>query len=224
MPLKFLPLLLLVFFFSCKGGEEDKEITAAPVFFHLQVNGDEELGTVTCLLRFHEDDADGDAIALPGEVQLDGTVLPPDSARMSGVHYEARIPAAGFAGRHKLSFDVGNDKKVVEEFSFTPFRLKNDFTGEVSRRSVVLDFEGLEPGTTVFFVMTDTSFESPDINESLEYSGEPVVLDEEMMGRLVNGPVTMQLSSEKNRAVRKGAGRGRISIEYTLRRDFDLVE
>lgn len=220
-------IALLAIFFLASCSDEESTSKAEPgeweIFFDYQVSGEEGRDDVTCLMRFHEGGADGDAILLaPGAVEVDGQPVSPDSARITGVYYEVRRPLADFAGVHRVSFTDSEKRKVEQEFTFSPFTLKTDLPAQIGRRNLVLDLDGVEKGTNIRLVLTDTSFESPDINKTVRFAG-PIRLDPLILNKLVSGPIILIINSEEERQVMNKA-RGRISISYVLQREFELVD
>lgn len=220
-------LLLLSVFSLSSCTDEDGPPEEAPregeIFFDFRVTGDEGRDDVTCLMRFHEGSLKEEALTLPsGPVEFDGQPVSPDSARITGAYYEVRRPLADFAGVHRVGFTDLNGNKVEQEFTFRPFTLKTDLPARVSRRRFVLDLDGVEAGTRLRLVLTDTSFESPDINTTIRFSG-PFSLDSLLQDKVVNGPIILVINSEEESRV-TGKARGRISITYGLQREFELVD
>lgn len=222
--LPFTALLALLFLASCTGADRSpaKGSGSWEVFFDYQISGEEGRDDVTCLMRFFEGNPDNDAISLPGTVELDGQAVSPDSARISGVYYEVRKPLADFAGVHRVSFTDFRNNRNEQEFTFSPFSLKTDLPLRISRGNFVLDLDGVEKGTPIRLVLTDTAFESPDINKSIRFSG-PIMLDPLSLNKLVNGPIILLINSEEERQ-EMNKSRGKISISYTLQREFELTD
>ncbi|HEY0067546.1 MAG TPA: hypothetical protein VGB46_09285 [Flavisolibacter sp.] len=225
IPTRLIALLAILFLVSCKeaDGPPAEGSGRSAIYFDYQVTGEEGRDDVTCLMRFQEGDAEGDAVLLPpGAVEMDGQPVSPDSARITGVYYEVRRPLAEFAGVHRISFTDSKKNRIEQEFTFSPFTLKTDLPARISRRNFVLDLDGVEKGTTIRLVLTDTSFESQDINKAAQFSG-PIRLDPFILNKLVNGPIILIINSEEERRVMNKA-RGRISISYGLQREFELVD
>lgn len=223
IPTRLIVLLAIFFLHSCtdEDGAPAKKQGSTNIFFDYQVSGDEGRDDVTCLMRFQEGDADGDAVLLPS-VEVDGQPVSPDSARITGVYYEVRRPLTEFVGVHRISFTDSKKNKVEQEFTFSPFTLKTDLPPQVSRSNLVLDLDGVEKGTDIRLVLTDSSFESPDINKTVRFTG-PIRLDPLILQKLVNGPIILLINSEGERRIWNNA-RGRISISYGLQREFELVD
>jgi hypothetical protein len=223
IPTGLIALLAIFFLASCtdESGKPENGSGDSEIFFHYQISGEEGRDDVTCLMRFQEGGADGDAVLLPS-VEMDGQPVSPDSARLSGVYYEVRRPLADFAGVHRISFTDFQKNKIEQEFTFSPFSLKTDLPPRISRSNFVLDLDGVEKGTNIRLVLTDTSFDSPDINKTIRFSG-PIRLNPLNLDKLVNGPIIMIINSEEETRV-MNKSRGRISISYVLQREFELTE
>jgi hypothetical protein len=225
IPTSLTALLAILFLVSCtdENSTPAEGSGSSPIYFDYQVTGEEGRDYVTCVMRFRDGGAKGDAISMPpGAVEFDGEPVSPDSARISGVYYEVRRPLVDFAGVHRASFTDFEKNKVEHEFTFSPFSLKNDLPAQISRGNFVLDLDGIEKGATIRLVLTDTSFESPDINRAARFKG-PIRLDPVLLDKLVNGPIMLIINSEEERHVMNKA-RGRISISYVLQREFELVD
>lgn len=223
IPTSLIALLAIFFLASCtdENGKTGEGSGSWDIFFDYQVSGEEGRDDVTCLMRFQEGGPEGDAVLLPS-VEMDGQPVSPDSARITGVYYEVRRPLADFAGVHRVSFTDLKKNKLEQEFTFSPFTLKTDLSARVSRSNFVLDLDGVEKGTPIRLVLTDTSFESPDINKVIRFSG-PIRLDPLNLNKLVNGPIILIINSEEEKQF-TNKSRGRISISYVLQREFELVD
>lgn len=223
IPTTLIALLAILFLASCTD-EDDAPGDGSgswDIFFDYQITAEEGRDDVTCLMRFQEGGAEGDAIKLPS-VEVDGQPVSPDSARITGVYYEVRRPLTDFVGVHRVSFTDFNKNRMEQEFTFSPFSLKTDVPAQMSRSNFVLELDGVEKGTPIRLVLTDTSFESPDINKAIQFSG-PIRLDPFILNKLVNGPIILLINSEEEHQV-MNKSRGRINISYGLQREFELVD
>jgi hypothetical protein len=229
---KITALILLVcpLVFGCReedpNGNEDGN--ASEIFFDYRISGEEGRDSVTILAQFRSEDPEGPAISLEesGKIELDGEVLRADSANLTGPYYEIRKPLAGFNGKHRIVFTTSNGKKYIQEFSFMPISLQSELPETRKKDSFSIFLKDLKPGSRVRYVLTDTSFDTDDINEVTRISSSGRILfSKEKISKLSKGPVTLLLELEDERSVAKGTGKGgRISISYGLRRDFELVD
>lgn len=221
-------LCVSVLAIACKNEDavEAEKKQPEAVFFDYQVMGEEGRDFVTVLIQYREGDAEGSTMMLeePAKVELDGEALQADSAKRSGAYYEAHYDIEAFAGKHTITFTDFDKKQYQEEFSFAPMRLKQELPETVRQDSFSIYLEGVEPGTKVRYVLADTSFETDDVNEVQKMSSTGrIILNKVEMSKVKPGPVTLLLTLEDERPVRKGtkAG-GRLYISYSLRRDFEL--
>ena len=207
---------------ACKeqgGGEKKGE----HLYQDYLIRGDEETGEVTCLLQFRAGGAEGDPVRLqpPAGVTLDGQPLQADSAGMSGVFYEKRLPAASFAGQHTLRFTdpAGDDHR--EKFVFPLFT--TTLPGIISRDSFRIRLQGLPRDAMPLRVtLTDTAFESDDFNEIVRTARGSITIPAYRLSRLKSGPIVLELTLEEVRPVRGGKRWGRLLVSYSLRREFEL--
>ncbi len=232
MTTRFLPfaLLCLFCFYSCAN--EDKGDTGSEakadqnIYFDYMISGDEEEDDVACVLRFRKGGKNGNAVLLRGnsKVELDGQPIAADSAGLSGVFYEVRKPVSEFAGVHRVTFTGSDKKQYTEEFTFSPFTLKNDITELVSRSDFRIELNGAEQGARIRVVLMDTAVHSNGLNEVVTVSDGTIHFSREQLQKVKNGPVTMLLSLEQERPVKNGTPKGgKLNISYGLRRDFVMV-
>ena len=160
----------------------------------------------------------------PAKLAFDGEALMPDSAEVTGVFYEVQKPMDGFAGKHTITYTDANEKQYTDDFLFIPFRVLNQLGPEVSRSQLVLELEGLEEEELIRVVAVDTSFESDGINEMDTVRNGRLDLRELFDREIVNGPVMLQLFREIERPLKSRPGGGRISITYSLKKEFNLTE
>lgn len=192
-----------------------------------QVWGDEGRGQVNVLLQLRQKNNRGKTVQLdpPGSVKLDGEVLRPDSSRMTGIFYEAHLPLAEFAGRHKIIVTGENGEQVVEEFEYTPFTLITPLEGRVGRQNLVLELSGLTNGDRVRVTMVDMEFSTQDINELVSVVNGRLPITPEQLKDVQGGPVTLLLFKEEERVLQNPAVRGgRMAVTYGLMREFELAD
>ncbi len=226
MMLLCLPALLT----ACNNTDENaagKPQSAQPVYMNYKIWGEEGMEWVTCLFQFHQGSEDGTPLRIeaPASVTLDGEVLPPDSARLTGVFYELQVPLQDFTGRHTIVYKNVNGREFREEFQFQPLVLINNLSTRVRRGNLVLELAGLLPGEQVRVSLMDTAFATADINQLFTPKDNRIVLSQEQLQKVASGPVTLFLYKEAEHSLKNAtpAG-GRLSLSYELRREFDLVD
>jgi hypothetical protein len=215
-----------VLIISCTNGiDNNKDASSDAIFFDYKIRGEERDSNVTVYIQFKSGGPNGTPMELddPAKVELDGELISVDSAELTGPYYEIRKPSAGFVGKHIISFTDPDEKKFDEEFVYHPFSLKTKLS-VVNRGDIVFDFDGLNDEDHIRISATDTSFASRDINEIDTVKNGKLILPEYKLMNLVNGPITLLLSKETERIIRKGPEFGRIVVSYGTQREFELVK
>jgi hypothetical protein len=220
-------LLALTAVSSCKEEDdkaENESWDAADLYFDYRISGEEGKNDVTLLVQYKKGGQSGKAISLAdrARVDLDGQVLKADSAKLSGVFYEARRPLVDFAGVHRITFSITGGKQFSDEFLFTPFTLKNEIPERVSRNGLDIVLDGVDEGTPIRYVLSDTSFESNGINEVEKLVNNTLHIDGEQLEGLKSGPVSLLLMMEMDKRLNSPGGVGRLRILYELKREFLL--
>ena len=83
----------------------------------------------------------------------------------------------------------------------------------------------MEPDDYVRVLLTDTSFESEDINWLDTVKNGRVVISKENLKKVVNGPVQLEFIKEVDNPVKNGTKEGgRLSFSYGLKREFILKD
>lgn len=197
------------------------------VYAEYTITGEESVENVTCLMRFFRSKNQTQALYLepPAGVSFDGTTLEGDSAGLSGAYYEVQKPLTGFDGVHTIIFKNAEGKEYKETFQFQSFTIAATVDETVSRGDITLQLEGLQSGAPVRVLLTDTSFYTDDINEIDTVQNGQLVISEEALRNVTSGPVTLYLFKEDERPLRnRPAGGGRLSVTYSLSREFELVD
>jgi len=224
--LRFVPgfIFLLLFASSCKNNTvaNRRDIDPDAVFFDYIIRGDEDDSNVTLYLQFRIGGPNGYPLTLkdPAKVELDGELIPVDSAKLTGAYYEIQKPAGSFTGKHTITFTDLNKKVYSEEFEYRPFTLETELS-EVERGDLVFDLEGLEKEDYLHVSATDTSFISRDIVELDTVRNGKLVIPSHKLRYLVDGPITLLLSKETQKIIRNQI-HGRITVSYQLKREFEL--
>lgn len=214
---------------SCTSNEigNSKDVNPDAVYFDYRIYGDEKDENMTIYLQYRMGGKNGTTLVLnePARVQLDGEELKVDSAKLSGAFYETEKATRSFAGKHEIVFTDLHKKEYKEEFSFTPLKLKTNIPAEVKRGDLSFDFEGLDTVDYVRVFARDTSFRSRDINEVDTVRNGMVIIHSDQLKNLVNGPIVLQLSRELEKPLKNGTKEGgRLSISYTIQREFQLKD
>jgi hypothetical protein len=223
---RFVPgfIFLLVFVSACTNNPigNKKDIDPDAVFFEYIIRGDEDDNNVTLYLQFRIGGPNGYSLTLkdPAKVELDGEMIPVDSGKLTGAYYEIQKPAESFVGKHTITFTAFNKKEYSQEFEYKPFSLETDLEN-VNRGDLVFELEGLEKEDYLHVSATDTSFTSRDIVEIDTVRNGKLIIPAGKLRYLVNGPITLLLSKETQKITRNEI-RGRITVSYGLKREFEL--
>jgi hypothetical protein len=224
--LRFVPgvIFLLLFASACTNNtiRNKKDINPDAVFFDYIIRGDEDDSNVTLYLQFRIGGPNGYTLTLkdPAKVELDGEPISVDSAKLTGAYYEIQKPAESFVGKHTIAFTDFNKKTHSLEFEYKPFSMETELD-EVERGDLVFEIEGLEKEDYLHVSATDTSFTSRDIVEIDTVKDGKLVIPAHKLRYLVDGPITLLLSKEKQKIIRNEI-RGRITVSYGLKREFEL--
>lgn len=225
---RIFPLLLLIFLFSCN--RKDKRATviteAEKMYLDYQVLAQEGDDNLTVLVRFR-DGEEGEALMLPpdAEILLDEMTLQVDSSKRTGGFYEVHLPIDSFQGVHHLLLKQGGKLIHDQAFAFSRMRMQEEPADSLSRGELVFRFTGLEKEDFVRVIATDTVFYSEGINRLDTIRDNELRISRNDLALLENGPVQLVFSREWEQPFgEKGKPRGRISINYTLRRDFILKD
>lgn len=226
--IRFFPLILFVLLFSCSGKDKKKPVIseAGKMFMDYQVQAGEGDDKLTVLIRFR-DGAEGDALMLPpdAEILLDDQLLQADSSKRTGGFYETHLPIDSFQGTHHLVLRQGGKLIHDQAFRFTVMSLDEEPGDSLSRKDLVFRLSGLEQEDYVRVIATDTAFYSEGINRLDTVRDRQLFLSQSDLSQLVNGPVQLILSREWEKPIEEnGYPIGRISINYTLRREFILKD
>jgi hypothetical protein len=198
------------------------------IYIDGRISGEADQETVNCLLQFKKGGPEGKTILLkePGKVTLDGEVVHPDSAGLSGIVYETAKAMIGFRGKHQLVYTDEAEKQRVVSFDFIPFDLDGDIPGRIKKTSFALSLKDFpESETPVRFMLTDTAFATNDLNEIIVVKKRKLLIDAQMLNKLKAGPVSLQIIREEVKVVKDGKNEiGRLVTSYGLRKEFELVD
>jgi hypothetical protein len=225
----FFPAIIITLLASCNYAEQEPTpvLDAEHLYFDYNISATEEKENVALRLEFKQNSRSrGLLLEGPAKVELDGENLVPDSSKYYGVFYETSKPRTLFTGQHHIDF-TGIDGNVVRQpFWFLPFSLEAELPRKISRKPFKIRVNN--PDTSlkqVQLVMVDTSFNSKDVNDDVAISNGEITISGNMLSRLVNGPIILEIHSEKilplAQKTRKG---GRVAIYYSLNREFELTQ
>ena len=227
---KFFASIVAVFtvvLLACNSTPETVAIQDhGPLYYICKVEADEEYGYVNIWVQIKKFDEEGEVVLLdPGQVQLDNEPLLLDSARLSGAFYEIRKSIEDFTGKHTLVITGNNGKIYSETFEWLPLVLDVDLSGTVTRGSFVLPLRGVNENDQIRLNLIDTSFRTPDINDAFLVHNGQIQLEREVLRKVANGPVTLELHKEsEQKPDLESSIKGIIQSTYSLRREFDLID
>lgn len=220
-------LILTSTLFSCTSNEvgQSKDVDPNAVYLDYKIYGEETEDNITIFLQFRMGGKNGTTLVLnePAKVELDGEAIKVDSSKLGGAYYSIDKPVNAFGGKHEIVFTDLNNKQYKEQFSFTPLKLKTNIPDVVQRSDLAFDLEGVKQDDLIRVVATDTSFHSRDINEIDTVKNGRIIIKAERLKDVVNGPITLQFSTEIEKPVKNSTKEGgRIYISYNLTRQFEL--
>lgn len=225
---RIFPLFLLIFLFSCNRKDKRAAVIneVEKMYLDYQVQAQEGDDKLTVLIRFR-DGEEGDALLLPpdAEILLDELLLQADSAKRTGGFYEVHLPIDSFQGTHHFILKQGGKLIHDQPFSFSKMGLAEEPADSLSRGELVFRFTGLEKEDYVRVIATDTVFYSEGINRLDTIRNSQLLLNRNDLALLENGPVQLVFSREWEQPL-DGSGKqeGKLSINYTLRREFNLKD
>jgi len=224
---KILLITLLISGVSC--GSKDKKVDTTleidNIYFDYKISAEEGYDNLTVLLKYRDDDKNGDAFApeVLKNIKLDEEILVPDSSKMGGVFYEIQKPINTFTGKHYITFFTNEGKEFKEEIVFSPMILTTVIPETIKREDLVLDFTGLENEDHVRIVLTDTSFFNDGVNRIDAVLNNQMILSKKDLESLADGPILLEFIREFEQPIKNaGEAGGRVRINYTLRRSFNL--
>jgi hypothetical protein len=211
---------------GCKNKDEQKEEAASgDVFFDYRITGEDGNDSVTCFFQYRHGGPDGDAVIWPekGKLVLDEEPLTADSAGLDGSYYEVRKPLNAFEGNHTILFHM-DGKGYKEEFGFHAFGLATELPEVINRKPFTIELRGLPEKTSVRLVLVDTAFLSEDINGIYPVRNGQLSITTDMLSKLSDGPVSLQILWEDRRRLKSHtAAGGWITRAYSLSREFEII-
>lgn len=229
--MKFHPaiLLFIIFLAACNNEPSDPKLrpSTQQIYCNYSISAEEGRPYVTCKFEFSQSKQSIRTLLLDSgaKVELDGEEILPDSSRYSGAYYEKSLPLEEFTGKHQVRFTGSDGEVFVEDFGFQPFHLAQNLDSLVRRKPFDLVLNQPPPDEQELqLILVDTSFNSPDVNEPVWAKDGRIRVTEDMLRRLANGPIILELHMEKASPLKQPtkAG-GRLTIYYSLKREFELV-
>lgn len=199
--------------------------TQNKLFCDYKIIGEEGHELVNCLFLFKQGGSEGRPVLLkdPAKITLDGEMIYPDSAGLSGVIYDMTKSLSEFSGKHNIVFTDIEGKAHAESFGFVPFSLAEEIPAKVKKTSFSIKLNNLEKTKgSMRLVLADTAFATNDINEIVDVDNGNLLITDSMLQRLKAGPVFFEIVKEEERRLQNI--RGRITTSYGLKREFELVE
>jgi hypothetical protein len=229
---RFFALLLIlpvIFLSSCNSNEigSSEDVNPEAIYFDYKIWGDEGNDNLTVRLQYRFGGKNGTTLTIenPAKVQLDDELIPVDSTKMTGAFYEIHKPINKFNGEHTIAFTDMNGKQYREKFRFQPLKLKTALPETLKRGKMLLEIDGLDCECFVRVILTDTSFTSEGINRMAMVKNGQIIITEEDLKNLVNGPIQLELIKEEERRLKNGTREGGgFSISYGLKREFILED
>lgn len=222
-------LFSLVILAGCANPDQ-KEVSKSGHFLYYldyRVWGEEGKPNATILVQLRQGGAEGPAVLLekPARIELDGELFHADSTPLTGVFYELVKPVEQLEGRHTIVLTDEEGNKFKEEFEFNPFRIEPELPPVLPKKAFSIKLSHFpKQKTKVLLSVTDTAFETNDINELVSVNKAQLEITETMLQRLKAGPVFFELYKEEERIIEKsGATVGRLWVSYGLRRELELA-
>ena len=219
---------IIIILSACIGNPvNEKEIGAESIFFDYKISGEEGNDSVTVMLQFRLGGPYGPTIGIdePGNVRLDGELIPADSSSLTGPFYQVTKHIKQFTGKHSIVFTNINNKKYKENFSFKPFSLMTRIGDTIPRKQMVIDLSGLDKEDYVRILLTDTSFAGDGVNRLDTVINNQLIIYRDDLSKLENGPIQLELIREYESEIENSTWVGGfISIVYNLRREFFLKD
>lgn len=217
-----------LFFLGCTNTEVRREIPDPnDIYFDYVAWGDEESGNISVKLQFRAGGPNEEAVLLlaPSGVMLDNQPLAADSTRFTGPYYEFISPATEFTGNHIIVFTDNQNRQYNTRFTFPVLKFKTEPPAIIGRKDLLLELEGLDPGGHIRVILTDTSYYGRGIEKIDTIDNKPLIITQQDLRDLKNGPVYMELFREEDRKLEQTMkSGGRFYLSYSLTRSLMLTD
>jgi hypothetical protein len=217
-------LLSCFLFTACLSDDKRAEYSPDKLFLDYSVTSSEEDSLVNILLHFR-DAGEGDPLLLPmpANVQLDGKLLQPDSAKIGGYFYETFRPVSGFSGKHAIVYTDTKNRVYRAEFTFQPMKMVNDLPDTLDGNELDIQFTGIGSKDQLYVIYRDTSAINDDSRRNAEPGEKSIRLVQPDFESLFDGPVQMEFIRETIIPVNPVApGGGQLYLSYLIRKEFVL--
>jgi hypothetical protein len=221
-----LSFISIIIFSACLGGRQ-KKFALSSLYLDYKIYGEEGNDSVTVVLQFHVGGEYGPTVGLdaPGKVMLDGQTVPVDSSSITGPMFVITKALNSFSGKHVILFVDPEAHQYRQNFEFRSFTLLSNIIDTIPRSRMILQFNGLRDLDYVRILMTDTSYDSDQINRIDTVIGNQTIISREDLLSLQNGPIQLECTREIEEPIENSpSGDGMISTSYTLRREFYLKD
>jgi hypothetical protein len=173
MTAKYLfPSMAAFLFLSCNSEEigNSKDVAPETIYSSYTITYTEGEPTVNCIAQFRFAGEEGTTLVLSdsSRVQLDAETILIDSSKFRGAYYETEKPMPSFTGLHTWRFRDINSKNYDETFRFAPISLQTDLPAVIKPADLLLHFNEVTDGDSIFISISDTSKSSS--NDEIKYS------------------------------------------------------
>ena len=208
-------------------GSTGQEAETEDIFLDYKIWGEEGNDSVMIMLQFRFDGPTGHTLRIdpPGSVTLDGEKFRADSSEMTGPFYTLTRPVGGFTGKHKIVFTSADKKKYEEEFVYKPFNLRTQPKDTITRERTIIELEGLDEKDFIRVLLSDTTYPGEGLDRVDTVWNNRLILTRETLSYLEPGPLFLELIREREKPLKQVTQTGgRISMSYTIRREFWLKD
>ena len=215
-------LLLLLFFAAACNNDPQKKAAPPPLFLQATVSVEEGKEYVTCLLQFKKGEGRGVRLNAPASVSVNGEPLQPDSAGRNGIYYEAFLHPEDL--QHSIIYTDESGARHTYAFTLQPLALGGEPARSGGGGDLTIPLSGGTAQDTVQVILVDTSFETDDINDSFVAENGQLIIPADDLRDLAQGPAVLELQKEVRQPLKEeNRTAGRLVVQYSLRREFDLA-
>lgn len=209
---------------GCLNEDKQAEYSPDQLFLDYSVTTSEEDSMVNILLHFR-DTREGDALLLPmpANVQLDGKMLQPDSAKIGGYFYETFKPMSGFSGKHQIIYTDTKNRVYRADFEFEPLTMLDKLPDTLDGNELQVEFSGVGNKDRLYVIYRDTSTINEDFRRNAEPGAKSIRLVQPDFESLFDGPVQMEFIRETTIPVKPlPPGGGQLYLSYLIRKELVL--
>jgi hypothetical protein len=226
MPQSRIAFILAVSFFAisgCSSNEigDSKDVSQDKIYqsYTISYAAGDSNAEVFCQFRFAGKNGTTLVLNEPSQVQFDGVKIKVDSSESGGAYYRVYKPAANFFGKHSISFITTADKKLVNDFSFDPFKLANVPASVSKKKGFNLNFETPalqgDDYIEVNAIGTDSSF---SVTHSASDKGNFISIPAKELKRQKVKEISLEATLHRSISLQQvTAEGGRMRISYELK-------